>query len=302
MATVTPPRRAVDTTRSISDGPKRDIASVVFVGLLWLLLTVASLFLLFVLLTIVVEGIARFDADLLTNPPSTIRPETAGVRPAVLGTIWVIGLMILMVLPLGIGAAVYLEEYADHTKWYNRLIELNIQNLAAVPSIIFGILVLAFVVRSPINLGPVVLAGSIALMLLILPVVIIATREALRAVPREIRDGSLALGATQLQTVRKQLLPAAVPGIATGTILGISRAVGEAAPLILIGAATFVTFDPTGPFSRYSVMPVQIYNFIVQSREAFVPLTYASILLLMIILVAMNGLAIFLRNRFQQRW
>jgi phosphate transport system permease protein len=210
--------------------------------------------------------------------------------------------MILMVLPLGIGAAVYLEEYADHTKWYTRLVELNIQNLAAVPSIIFGILVLAFVVRAPINLGPVVLSGSIALTLLILPVIIIATREALRAVPNEIRDGSLALGATQLQTVGKQLLPAAIPGIATGSILGISRAIGEAAPLILIGAATFVTFDPTGPFSRYTVMPVQIYNFIIQSREAFIPLTYAAILLLILILVVMNGLAIFLRNKYQQRW
>lgn len=302
MATLTPPRPAAESTRSIAGGPQRDVGSIVFAGLLWFFLTVASLFLLFVLLTIVVEGLARFDADLFTNPPSTIRPETAGVRPAILGTLWVIGLMILMVLPLGIGAAVYLEEYADHTKWYNRLIELNIQNLAAVPSIIFGILVLAFVVRAPINLGPVVLSGSIALTLLILPVIIISTREALRAVPNEIRDGSLALGATQLQTVGKQLLPAAIPGIATGSILGISRAIGEAAPLILIGAATFVTFDPTGPLSRYSVMPVQIYNFIVQSREAFIPLTYAAILLLILILVAMNGLAIFLRNKFQQRW
>lgn len=302
MATLTPPRPAAESTMSIAGGPQRDVGSIVFAGLLWFFLTVASLFLLFVLLTIVVEGLARFDADLFTNPPSTIRPETAGVRPAILGTLWVIGLMILMVLPLGIGAAVYLEEYADHTKWYNRLIELNIQNLAAVPSIIFGILVLAFVVRSPINLGPVVLSGSIALTLLILPVIIISTREALRAVPNEIRDGSLALGATQLQTVGKQLLPAAIPGIATGSILGISRAIGEAAPLILIGAATFVTFDPTGPLSRYSVMPVQIYNFIVQSREAFIPLTYAAILLLILILVAMNGLAIFLRNKFQQRW
>jgi phosphate transport system permease protein len=302
MATAAPTRPAGSPPAAVTGRRRRDLLSVLFTGFLWFCLLVASLFLLLVLMTIIVEGLPRFDADLFTNPPSTIKPQTAGVRPAILGTLWVIGLMILMVIPLGIGAAVYLEEYADRTKWYNRLVELNIQNLAAVPSIIFGILVLAFVVRSPINLGPVVLAGSIALTLLILPVIIIATREALRAVPSEIRDGSLALGATQLQTVRKQLLPAAVPGIATGAILGISRAIGEAAPLILIGAATFVTFDPDGALARYTVLPVQIYNFIQQSREAFIPLTYAAILLLILILVVMNGLAIFLRNKFQQRW
>lgn len=286
----------------LAQGPRSDVKSIVFAGVLWLCLTVASVFLLFVLATIVIQGISRFDADLFNSPPSTIRPETAGVQPAIFGTFWVIGIMILMVLPLGVGAAIYLEEYADRTRWFNRLIELNIQNLAAVPSIIFGILTLAFVVREPGNIGAVVLAGSIALTLLILPVIIISTREALRSVPGEIRDGSLALGATQLQTVGKQLLPAAIPGIATGSILGISRAIGEAAPLILIGAATFVTFTPDGPLSRYTVMPVQIYNFIVQSREAFVPLTYAAILLLILILLVMNGLAIFLRNKFQQRW
>jgi phosphate transport system permease protein len=168
--------------------------------------------------------------------------------------------------------------------------------------VIFGILVLAFIVRSPANLGPVVLSAAIALALLILPVIIIASREALRAVPREIRDGSLALGATQWQTISRQLLPAAIPGIATGSILAISRAIGEAAPLLLVGAATFVTFDPNGPLARYTVLPVQIYQFIGESREAFIPLAYAAILLLLIILLIMNALAIFLRNKFQQRW
>lgn len=269
---------------------------------LWACLAISSLFLLFLLITIVIEGLSRFDANLFTKPPSTIRPETAGVRPAIFGTIWVIGLMIIIALPLGVAAAVYLEEYADRTRWYNRMIELNIQNLASVPSIIFGILVLAFVVRSPGNVGAVVLAASIALALLILPVLIIAGREALRSIPGEIRDGSLALGATRWQTVSRQLLPAAVPGIATGSILAISRAIGEAAPLILVGATTFVTFDPTGPFSRYTVMPVQIFNFVLESREAFISLAYAAILLLIIMLLVMNGLAIFLRNRYQQRW
>ena len=154
----------------------------------------------------------------------------------------------------------------------------------------------------PIAGVTVALSGSIALALLILPVVIIATRESLRAVPREIRDGSLAVGATRWQTVWRQLLPAAVPGIATGSILALSRAVGEAAPLILVGATTFITFTPDGLFSRYTVMPVQIFNFALQSREAFIPLTYAAILLLIVILLALNGTAIVLRNRFARRW
>lgn len=275
---------------------------VIFAVLLWACLVISSLFLLFVLITIAANGLARFDGTLFTAAPSTVRPETAGVRPAIIGTLWVIGLMILIAMPLGVAAAIYLEEYADSTRWYNRMIELNIQNLAAVPSIIFGILVLAFIVRNPGNLGPTVISAAIALALLIMPVIIIASREALRAVPREIRDGSLALGATQLQTITRQLLPAAIPGIATGSILAVSRAIGEAAPLLLVGAAAFVTFDPDGPLARYTVLPVQIYRFIGESREAFVPLAYAAILLLMIILLVMNGLAIFLRNRFQQRW
>ena len=303
--TSNPSTRRSDATsarRPLDSGPRRDIGSVVFLGVLWACLAIASLFLLFVLLTIVANGIGRLDLALITGVPSTIRPETAGVRPAIVGTLIVISMTALIALPLGVAAAVHLEEYADPTRWYNRMFELNIQNLAAVPSIIFGILVLAFVVRSPINLGAVALAGSIALALLILPVVIISSREALRAVPGEIRDGSLALGATSWQTIWKQLLPAAIPGIATGAILAISRAIGEAAPLILIGATTFITFTPDGLLSRYTVLPVQIFNFAIQSREAFIPLTYATILLLIIILIVMNGLAIFLRNKYQQRW
>jgi phosphate transport system permease protein len=289
-------------TRALDGGPRRDATSTVFLAVLWTCLALASLFLIFILLTIVVDGVNRLDLNLITGVPSTIRPETSGVLPAIVGTLLVIGMTAVIALPLGVAAAIYLEEYADRTRWYNRMIELNIQNLAAVPSIIFGILVLAFVVRSPLNLGPVALSGSIALALLILPIIIISTREALRAVPGEIRDGSLAVGATQLQTVWYQLLPAAVPGIATGSILAISRAIGEAAPLVLIGATSFITFNPDGPLSRYTVLPVQIFNFATESREAFVALTYATILLLIVILLAMNGLAIFLRNRYQRRW
>ena len=279
-----------------------DRKSVLFAGVLWACLAVTCIFLFMVLLVIVVQGLPRFDLDLITNQPSKINPETAGVQSAIFGTLWVISLTALIALPLGIAAAVYLEEYADPTRWYNRAIELNIQNLAAVPSIIYGILALGFVVRGPLSLGPVVLSGGICLALLILPVVIITTREALRAVPQEIRQGSLALGATELTTTWKQVLPAAVPGIATGSILALSRAIGEAAPLILIGATTFVTFNPTGVFSRYTVLPVQIYNLVPLDRVAFRELAYATILLLMILLLAMNAIAIWLRNRYQKRW
>lgn len=281
---------------------RRDVWSAVFLGVLWFCLAVASLFLLFVLIEMIRRGVARLDLQLLTAAPSRVRPETGGVRPAIFGTILVVGTTALIALPIGIAAAVYLEEYADRSRWWNRMTELNIQNLAAVPSVIFGILVLAFVVRDPLNIGAVVLSGAIALALLILPVIIISTREALRAVPREIRDGSLALGATRWQTVWCQLLPAAVPGIATGSILALSRAIGEAAPLILVGATTFVTFNPDGLFSRYTVLPVQIYTLVPQPDRASQDLAYGAILLLIVLLLAMNALAILLRNRFQRRW
>ncbi|WP_306364071.1 phosphate ABC transporter permease PstA [Nocardia sp. CC227C] len=288
--------------RDLQGGRRRDIASAAFALVLWACLAIVCVFLFFILAVIVQKGLARFDSTLVTEQPSKIRPETAGVASALWGTIWVCALTALIALPLGIAAAVYMEEYADQTKWWNRLIELNIQNLAAVPAVIYGILALAFVVRGPISVGGVVLAGAIALALLILPVIIITTREALRAVPREIRDGSLALGATLWQTTWRQTLPSAIPGITTGSILALSRAIGEAAPLILVGATTFVTFNPDGIFSRYTTLPVQIYNLVPQDRQAFRDLAYAAILLLIIVLLAMNALAIWLRNRYQRRW
>ena len=288
--------------RGLGSGKRSNTGSLIFAGVLWACLAAAVLFLFFLLFTILSEGLARFDGNLVANQPSKIRPESAGVQSALFGTIWVMGLTALLAMPLGIAAAIYLEEYADSKRWWNRVIELNIQNLAAVPTVIFGILALAFVVRGPFPTGFVLLAGGVALALLILPVIIISTREALRSVPREIRDGSLALGATEWQTTWKQVLPAAVPGIATGSILALSRAIGEAAPLILVGATTFVVFNPDGVFSRYTTMPVQIYNLISQPGEDFRQLTYAAILLLIIMLVAMNGVAIWLRNRFQRTW
>jgi phosphate transport system permease protein len=201
-----------------------------------------------------------------------------------------------------VGSAVYLEEYANRERWWNRAIELNIQNLAAVPSIIYGILGLAFIVRGPLDLGFVIAAGSLTLALLVLPTVIIAGREAIRAVPPSIREGSLALGATQWQTIRRQVLPASIPGIATGVILALSRAIGEAAPLLLVGAATFVTFDPQ-PFSGgYSAMPVQIYNYALRPQDEFKVVAAAGVILMLIVLLAMNSFAIWLRNRYEQQW
>jgi phosphate transport system permease protein len=197
--------------------------------------------------------------------------------------------------------AIYLEEYADQTRWWNKLIEINILNLAAVPSIVYGILGLGVIARG-FGLGLTVLSAAITLSLLVLPVVIVAAREAIRAVPNSIRDGSLALGATRWQTIWKQVLPAAVPGTATGSILALSRAIGEAAPLLLLGALSYIAFNPDGVLSQFTVLPVQIYDFIKQSREEFVPLASAAIVVLLVILLAMNSIAILLRNKFQKRW
>ncbi|WP_102145924.1 phosphate ABC transporter permease PstA [Mycobacterium hubeiense] len=279
-----------------------DIRSAAFAAALWACLLLAGLFLLAVLLVIVQEGLARFDWALISEQPSRLRPGTSGVQSAIFGTLWVMLGTILLAIPIGIAGAIYLEEYADNNKWWNRLIELNIQNLVAVPSIIYGILTLAFVVRGPLGIGPVALAGSVALALLILPVIIITTREALRAVPQDIRHASLALGATQWQTTWRQVLPSSVSGIATGTILALSRAIGEAAPLILVGATVFVTVNPDGFLDRYTVLPVQIFNLVKLPEEANLQLAWATILLLILILLAMNGIAIWLRNKFRRRW
>ena len=194
----------------------------------------------------------------------------------------------------------YLEEYADKTRWYNRLLEINIQNLAAVPSIVYGISGLAFLVRG-IGLGRVLLAGAMILTLLVLPTVIIASREAIRSVPDSIRQGGYALGATQWQVVSRQVLPAAIPGIATGSILALSRAIGETAPLIMIGAVTYISFDPTilGPFTA---LPIQIFQYLRLPQEEFKLLAAACIIVLLAILLTLNAFAIFIRNRYRRTW
>jgi phosphate transport system permease protein len=252
---------------------------------------------------VAVDGAGRLSTDFLTSYASSIAAN-AGVRAALLGTILLMVVCAVFIVPVGVATAIYLEEYADRERWWNRLIEVNIQNLAAVPSIVYGILGLAFLVRGPLSLGNVVTAGGLTLGLLVLPVVIIAGREAIRAVPPSIREGSLALGATQWQTIWRQVLPAAVPGIATGVILALSRAIGETAPLIMVGAATFVAFDPSLN-STFTALPIQIFDWISRPSNAvnnYQELAAGAILVLMILLLVMNGAAIWLRNRFEQKW
>jgi phosphate transport system permease protein len=270
-----------------------------FQGLLLLSLAIGFLVLAWLLVTVVAEGLPQVNWQLLSASPSS-DPEEAGARPAILATIYMGILVILFTVPLGVGTAIYLEEYANKDRWYNRLLEVNIQNLAAVPSIVYGILGLAFLVRG-IGLGRVLLAGALILTLLVLPTVIVSAREAIRAVPDSIRQGAFALGATQWQVVRRQVLPAAIPGIATGSILALSRAVGETAPLILIGALTFVSFNPTvlGPFTA---LPIQIYQWIRLPQDEFRVLAAAAIIVLLVILLSLNAAAILLRNRYQKRW
>ena len=287
--------------RVVADASPRDrFKSVGFKGLLLLSLGVGLLSLAVLLVDTFVTGRPRLNMDLLTRFPSG-RPSLAGAESAIMGTIWVVGLCALFTIPVGVGAAIYLEEYANPERWYNRLIEVNIQNLAAVPSIVYGILGLGFLVRG-IGLGQVVLAAALTLALLVLPIVIIASRQAIRAVPNSIRLGSLALGATQWQTIRRQVLPAAVPGIATGSILALSRAIGEAAPLILLGGLTFVTFNPQGLDSPFTVLPIQIFNWISRPQEEFRVLAAAAIVVLLVILLVMNSAAILIRNRYQRKW
>jgi phosphate transport system permease protein len=251
---------------------------------------------------VAVDGVPKLSTDFLTRFPSRIIPANSGVQSALVGTLYLMVITAVFVVPLGVATAVYLEEYADRNRWWNRLIEVNIQNLAAVPSVVYGILGLAFIVRGPLSLGNVLLAGGLTLGLLVLPVVIIVAREAIRAVPPSIREGSLALGATQWQTIWKQVLPGSVAGIATGVILALSRAIGETAPLLVIGAAASPRFNPDGLLSDFTALPIQIFVWVQDPNREFVSLAAAAIVVLMVVLLLMNSIAIFLRNRYEQKW
>jgi phosphate transport system permease protein len=278
----------------------RKTKSRLFVGAMMGCLAVSFGTLAWLLGTTLVDGLPALSKALFTDPPST-QADEAGARPAILATIYLAALLLLMAVPIGVLTAIYLEEYARKERWYNRLLELNIQNLAAVPAIVYGILGLAFVVRGPVGIGRVLLAGAIILTLVVLPTVIIASREAIRSVPDSIRQGGYALGATKWQVVSRQVLPASIPGIATGSILALSRAVGETAPLLLIGALQYVAFDPT-VLGAFTALPVQIYTWVKLPDPAFQSLAAAAIIVLLAIVLSMNAVAIFLRNRYRQTW
>jgi phosphate transport system permease protein len=244
------------------------------------------------------DGIGRLSWSFFTSYPSR-RPEDAGIIAALAGTAFVISLTALISIPLGVSAAIYLEEYGGKGR-IARLIEINISNLAGVPSIIYGLLGLGLFVRA-MQMGSSVLAGASTLALLVLPVIILATREALRAVPSSLREGSYALGATKWQTIVRQVLPAAMPGILTGLILAISRAIGETAPLITLGALTYVPFVPTDIWSPFTVLPIQIFNWVSRPQAAFAENAAAGIVVLLGFLLMMNAVAIVLRDRLQHK-
>ena len=275
------------------------VKSGVFRAFLYLSVIAGFVMLGTLLFDVFQKGIPYLDPILFTEPSST-NPNKAGAGPAIRGTIYLMVILMVTAVPLGVGTAIYLEEYANPERWYNRLLEVNIQNLAAVPSIVYGILGLAFLVRG-LGLGRVLLAGALILTLLVLPTVIVAAREAIRAVPDSIRQGAYALGATQWQVVRRQVLPAAIPGIATGSILALSRAIGETAPLLMVGALTYVAVDPT-LLGSFTALPVQIYQWISRPQDEFRLLAAAGIIVLLAILLTMNAFAIWLRNRYQRRW
>ncbi len=295
---------AREVTHAIATGKSRDrnVGSLVFLAGLWFSLFFGVMVLVVLIVDTLIDGSARFDMELITEYDSILHPEAFGFRAGILGTVWVMIGTALLAVPLGIAAALYLEEFADNTKWYNRVIELNLQNLAAVPSVVYGLLAVATMALIGFDSTDIIIGGAIALALLILPVIIITTREAVRAVPQDIRQGSLALGATVWQTTWRQTLPSSIPGIATGTILGLSRAIGEAAPLLMLGVAGSVGFDPTSPTSQFTALPIQIYSLSSSSREDLRVAAAAAIIVLLVMILTLNGLAIYIRNKFQRTW
>lgn len=247
---------------------------------------------------ILVDGLSRIDWAFITDLPSR-KPEKSGIWTPLMGSVWILVLTAIISFPISVAAGVYLEEYAKKNR-LSALLEINISNLAGVPSIIYGLLGLEVFVRI-MNLGASVLAGALTLSLLILPIIIVATREAIKAVPNSIRDASYALGASKWQTVWNQVLPASSGGILTGVILALSRAVGETAPLIVVGALAYVPFAPRGPLDQFSVLPIQIFNWISRPQQGFIDNAAAAIIILLLITFIMNGIAVYFRNKWQKK-
>ncbi|MDX1420608.1 MAG: phosphate ABC transporter permease PstA [Rubricoccaceae bacterium] len=271
---------------------------LVFATMLFIATVFGLVVLVVLLVDVVLKGMTYLDADFLTSYPSRFT-ERAGIKSALVGSLWMMGLTALFAVPIGVASAVYLEEYASRG-WFFRLIQVNIANLAGVPSVLYGILGLALFVRY-FALGRSLLAGSFTMALLILPVIIIATQEALRAVPQGLRESAYGVGATRWQVVWSHLLPVAAPGILTGVILSLSRAIGETAPLIMIGALSFVAFLPESVMDSFTVLPIQIFNWTARPQAEFRELAAAGIIVLMVLLFALNLSAILLRNHFEKR-
>ena len=287
------PNESFQTRRS-----RRERVGMVLAGVLFLATIFGVVVLVTLLVDVVLSGMPWLDGQFVRSFPSR-NPGEAGIRSALFGSLWLMGLTALISVPLGVASAVYLEEYAQDG-WFLRLIQVNIANLAGVPSVVYGILGLALFVRFA-ALGQSLLAGALTLSLLILPIIVISTQEALRSIPSGIRESAYALGATRWQVIWSHVLPMAAPGIFTGVILALSRAIGETAPLILIGALTFVPFLPQGIMDQFTALPIQIFNWTARPQSEFESLAAAAIVVLMILLFAMNLTAILLRNYFEER-
>ena len=277
---------------------RRELMGRAFYGLCLSAVLISLAMLGVLLFQLASDGYSRVNWSFITSFPSR-HPEQAGIHAALLGSIYVVGIAGITAFVLGVAAAVYLEEYAQRSR-LAQVARINIANLAGVPSIVYGLLGLEIFVRI-MELGRSVLAGSFTLALLVLPIIIVASSEAIHAVPSSLREGGYALGATRWQVVRHLVLPQAFPGILTGVILAVSRALGETAPLIAMGALTFVPFAPDGPLSRFTVLPIQIFNWVSRPQPGFHEAAAAGIIVLLVVLLMMNALAVFLRNKFQNR-
>jgi phosphate transport system permease protein len=290
-------REAVGAVQFDAKPEWRRLKGQIFLWVCFAATCVAVVLLAVLLVDIMRQGAVRVSVDFLNSYPSRF-PERAGIKSALFGTMWTVGFTGLLSFPLGVGAAIYLEEYAPRN-WLTRVIETNIANLAGVPSIVYGVLGLAVFVRA-MSLGRSVLAGAATLALLILPIVIISSQEAIRAVPPSIREAGYGVGATKWQTLQHLVLPIAFPGVLTGMILALSRAIGETAPLIMIGALTFIAFTPNTPLDEFTVSPIQIFNWAARPQAGFHELAAAGIIVLLVALLSMNALAIILRNRLRK--
>ena len=276
---------------------RRTVGGFVY-GVFLLSVCVGIVGLLALLYEVLTTGLPWLNWQFLTDYPSR-HPEEAGLFSALMGTVWLMAMTAILTVPVGVGAAIYLEEYAPRNL-FTRIIEINVANLAGVPSIVYGLLGLALFVTW-FELGRSILAGSMTLSLLVLPIVILASREAIRAVPDSYRQAAYAMGADQWQVIKGVVLPSALPGILTGTILAISRAIGEAAPVLAISALVYLTFIPSHPMERFTVLPIQIYNWVSRPQDEFRGLAAAGIIVLLVILLSMNAIAVFLRNKYQIR-